>query len=127
LRHQFGFQGFVMSDWRANQSAAKAANAGLDMEMPTGVHFGTPFAQAVAAGQVSGATVDRMARAILSSMFRLGVFDHPPPQYKDVRVTNVSSSANQLLARTVTQEGSVLLKNDAATLPLKLDAASRSP
>jgi beta-glucosidase len=121
LRHQFDFQGFVMSDWRANQSAAKAANAGLDMEMPTGVHFGTPFAQAVAAGQVSGATVDRMARAILSSMFSLGVFDHPPPQYKDVRLTNVSSSDNQRLARAVTQEGSVLLKNDAATLPLKLD------
>jgi beta-glucosidase len=124
LRHEFGFQGFVMSDWRANQSAAKAANAGLDMEMPTGVHFGTPLAQAVAAGQVTGATVDRMARGILSPMFRLGLFDHPPPLYQTVKLTQVSTTANQALARKVAEEGSVLLKNSPAILPLKLNAGN---
>lgn len=118
LRRQLGFDGFVMSDWRATHSTAKAAAAGLDMEMPTGTYFGSPLAQAVAAGQVGMATVNRMAGGILRSMFRLGLFDHPPPAYKDVKQTTVSTTADQLVARHVAEEGSVLLKNDGPILPL---------
>lgn len=46
-------QGFVMSDWGATHSTVKAANGGLDMQMPDASFFGTPLLQAVQSGQVS--------------------------------------------------------------------------
>jgi len=124
LRGQLGFDGFVVSDWRATHSVGRAAAAGLDMEMPTGVHFGTPLAQAVAAGRVSSRTLDRMVSGILRSMFTVGVFDHPPPLYENVGQTNVSTNADQILARHVEEEGAVLLKNAGPILPLHPVAGS---
>jgi beta-glucosidase len=124
LRRQLGFDGFVMSDWRATHSTGKAAAAGLDMEMPTGTFFGTTLAQAVAAGAVSTATVTRMAGRILLSMFRLGLFDHPAPAFGNVRLTSVSTTADQKLARHVEEEGSVLLQNNGPILPLRPAAGS---
>jgi beta-glucosidase len=121
LRKQLGFDGFVMSDWHAVQtSTAAAANGGMDLQMPTGT-----LAQAVAAGQVSPATLDRMARGVLQSMFRVGLFDHPPPLHKDVRRADVSTTADQLVARATALEGSVLLKNDGPLLPLHVSAGQR--
>ena len=119
LRGQLGFDGFVMSDWRATHSTVNAADAGLDMEMPTGTYFGAPLAQAVAAGQVPVATVSRMARRILFSMFRLGIFDRPPPAASRVADVRVSTTAHRLLARSVEERGAVLLKNDGPILPLR--------
>jgi beta-glucosidase len=120
LRKQFGFDGFVMSDWGAVQSTANAANGGTDLQMPTGT-----LADAVAEGQVGPATVDRMARGVLQSMFRIGLFDHPPSLHTDVKRADVSTTADQLVARRTELEGAVLLKNDGPILPLHVGQGQR--
>jgi beta-glucosidase len=122
LRDQLGFRGLVMTDWNANASTALSAAAGLDLEMPGGKYFGSGLADAVAAGAVSTETIDRMARDILTPMFRLGLFDEPAPPLSKVAFTNVSTEGHQQLAATVAEQGTVLLKDDADTLPLSLRA-----
>jgi beta-glucosidase len=119
LRRQLGFGGFVVSDWGATTSTAEAALAGLDMQMPTGTFFGAPLAEAVAAGTVPVSTVDRMALRILVSMFRLGLFDRPPPPRQQVAVATVSTPADVKLALRLSEESTVLLKNASSTLPLR--------
>ena len=81
LRRDWGYKGYVMSDWGATHSTVAAANAGLDQdsgfpfdEQP---YFGKPLKTAVDAGQVSQATLDRMAGSILHAMFATGLFDAP--------------------------------------------------
>ena len=120
LRKQFGFTGFVVSDWGATWSTIASANAGLDIEMPGGVFFTSPLSDALASGAVSSSTLDSMASSILTSMFRLGLFDNPPPPLASVSPLYVSTPADQQVALQVAEEGTVLLKNDPGTLPLQL-------
>ncbi len=120
LRQQFGFRGFVLSDWGATWSTVQSANAGLDMDMPGSGHFfGSALADAVSAGTVSTQTIDTMARSILTSMFRLGLFDDPPPPLATVSSTDVSTQADKQVALRVAEEGTVLLKNANRILPLR--------
>jgi beta-glucosidase len=114
LKGEFGFDGWIMSDWGATHSTVNSALAGLDMEMPSSTYFGSALKTAVQGGQVPAARLDDMALRILRTMFRLGLFDHPPgaPQ------ANVSTPDHVVLARTLSEEGSVLLKNQGAALPL---------
>jgi beta-glucosidase len=119
LEQQWGFRGFVMSDWFATRSTAEAANAGLDMEMPTGANFGPALKAAVQSGAVSMATLNQMVRRILTSMFAIGLFDHPVSG-GDSSV--VSTAAHRRLARQITEQGSVLLKNAGNVLPLTRSA-----
>ncbi|MDE3025034.1 MAG: glycoside hydrolase family 3 C-terminal domain-containing protein [Acidobacteriota bacterium] len=119
LRGQFGFRGLVMSDWGATWSTVQSANAGLDLEMPGGRFFGSALADAVSAGAVSMQTVDGMALDILTSMFRLGLFDHPPPALESVSSTDVSTAADQQVALRAAEEGTVLLRNEGGVLPLR--------
>jgi len=122
LRGQFGFPGFVVSDWGATWSTVASADAGLDIEMPGGLFYGGALADAVASGAVSSPTIDAMASRILTTMFRIGVFDEPPPALASVSATDVSSPADQALALRVAEEGTVLLKDDRRALPLDLHA-----
>src|SRR4051794_6411403 len=124
LRDTWGFNGFVMSDWGATQSTAKAANAGLDVEMPLASFFGTPLKDALASGQVPVARLDQMVTNILTSTFQHGLFDHPAPSMNSQRATVVSTPDHQALTTQISQSGSVLLKNDNHTLPLP-DAAGK--
>jgi len=124
LRHELGFRGLVMSDWGATHSTIPSANAGLDLEMPGGMYFGSALADAVAAGSVKASTIDAMARSILTPMFRLGLFDNPPPPLSAVSLTDVSTQDDKQLALKVAEQGTVLLKNDSNTLPLKLHAGN---
>jgi beta-glucosidase len=120
LRDQFAFKGLVMSDWGATWSTGPSAEAGLDLEMPGQTFYGSALAAAVAAGTVSTTTVDTMARDILTPMFRLGLFDTPPPPLSSVASTDVSTEAHQELAVKIAEQGTVLLKDDSNTLPLSL-------
>ncbi len=79
LRQQFGFAGFVTSDWGATHSTAASANAGLDMDMPGNDGFyGSALASAVSSGSVSQATLNSAVSDILTEMFAFGLFDKPP-------------------------------------------------
>src|SRR5579863_4886994 len=71
LRNQWGFEGFVMSDWGATHSAAPALTAGLDLEMPGGTNY-AKLAAGVSAGDVNEAMIDRAVRRILVQMARFG-------------------------------------------------------
>ena len=126
LRTQFGFDGFVVSDWGATWSTAASADAGLDIEMPGSLYFGSALSEAVSAGTVSMVTIDKMARSILTSMFAHGIFDNPPPPLASIAFTNVSTTADQQLAQRIAEESAVLLKNESDTLPLRAAPGSSS-
>ncbi len=115
LDTQFGFPGFVTSDWGGTHSTVAAANAGLDMQMPDGGFFGTPLQNAVNAGQVSTATLNSMVSRILTELFTFGLMDNP--QHAASTGATVTTTAHQTTARNIAEEGSVLLKNTGA-LPL---------
>ena len=116
LRSQLGFTGFVMSDWIfATRSTVASALAGLDLEMPNGAHYGDPLKAAVLSGQVPMATLDAMVTHILTPMFAVGLFDHPAT---GDAANPVSTPEHVALARRIAAEGSVLLKNTHAALPL---------
>ena len=76
LRNLWHFAGFVVSDWGATHSTAKAANAGLDLEMPGAADgssfFGSALKDAVTSGQVPMTRLDGMVRDVLTAMFQVG-------------------------------------------------------
>ncbi|WP_017460292.1 beta-glucosidase family protein [Dyella ginsengisoli] len=122
LKHDWHYPGFVMSDWGAVHSAAKAALAGLDQEsagetFDNQVYFDRPLRAAVASGQVPQSRIDDMARRILRSLFADGVIDHP------ARPAPIHFAADRKVARQAEEAGAVLLRNHGALLPL---AASQS-
>ena len=123
LKQQFGFPGFVMSDWLATHSTAPSANAGLDMEMPGGAggygrYFGDALKTAVTTHAVAMSRLDDMVRRILLEMFQHGLFDHVPAEGAAAAATNASTAHSLAVATKVAQDGSVLLKNSGSVLPL---------
>jgi beta-glucosidase len=121
LKNEWGFAGFVTSDWGATHSTVASANNGLDMEMPDSTYYGAALTTAVTNGQVSQATVDDHVRRILIAMFRRGLFDRTQTGTLSSPVT---SAAHLAVARQVAADGSVLLKNANAVLPVP--ASTRS-
>ena len=132
LRKEWGFDGFVVSDWGAvgelvNHSigdgptvARKALMAGLDMDME-GNLFGTTLADQVRSGKIPESAVDEAARRILRVKFALGLFDHP---FTQPGAPYQPTDEKRARARKVADETIVLLKNDAVEgagtlLPLK--------
>ncbi|MFJ3927573.1 beta-glucosidase [Streptomyces sp. NPDC090022] len=120
LRGDWGFDGWVMSDWDAARSTVAALGAGLDMEMPGGTHFGAPLREAVRGGSLPESAVDLAVRRVLTTMDRFGLLD-PRPAARPAR----DAAAGARLARRVAVAGAVLLRNEQGTLPLA-DAAARS-
>lgn len=118
LKHEFAYNGFVMSDWGATHSTVAAANAGLDMEMSESTYYGAPLTAAVAAGDVTEARITDAVSRIALSMFRIGLFDHPvtaePAGFAAIATTDASIA----LARKASAEGTVLLKNVGNVLPI---------
>ncbi len=116
LRQQFGFGGFVTSDWGATHSTAASANAGLDMDMPGNDGFyGSALASAVSSGSVSTATLNSMVSSVLGEMFAFGLFDKPTAGSPGETAT---SGADQSAGTALAEEGTVLLKNSGGVLPL---------
>jgi len=117
LKNDWGFQGFVMSDWWAlpasgpSSTVATAANAGLDQEQPDNQFFSS-LGDAVSSGQVTQSRLDDMVHRILRAMYAVGLFDYPNA------ITPVDSAADQAIAQEVEEQGAVLLKNANNQLPL---------
>ena len=112
LKKDWGFKGFVLSDWDGTHSTVKAALAGLDMEQPSGDYFGAPLKQAVQDGKVPQARLDDMVHRIVRSMFASGAIDHPPVR----RVVDPFEGRDD--AKKIEEESIVLLKNEGGILPL---------
>lgn len=117
LKQQWGFRGFVMTDWLGTRSTHKAAWAGLDISMPGGEHCG--FAQAllraVKDGSVAEAEVDEKVRRILRVYDALGLLKG---ESKSLPEGKIATEEHCKVAQTVAEEGIVLLKNENNSLPL---------
>ena len=135
LRHEFGFDGFVVSDAGAVRSlvtqhfardladaAARAMNAGIDLEMTMEDAAYAHLPDAVAAGLVDEEAIDEAVRRILRAKFRLGLFENP---YADEAGSTAVLTApeHRDVARLAAERSVVLLKNSGA-LPLADEAAS---
>ena len=115
LKHDWKFDGFVMSDWGSTYDGVAAANAGLDLEMPSGQFMNREtLLPAIKAGKVTIATIDDKIRRMLGVMFRFGFFDRPQTDPNLPRY----SPDSRLVALQAAREGIVLLKNAGGLLPL---------
>ena len=119
LKHDWGYPGYVMSDWGAVHSLA-AAKAGLDQEsgqeIDKQVFFDAPLKAAAKDGEIPARQVRQMAHRVLRSLFAEGLYDHPlAPGGLDTR-------ADSLVSGKVAEQGIVLLKNEGGVLPLAASA-----
>lgn len=131
LKKQWGFQGFVVTDYTsinemvhhgvaANDAEAGvlAVNAGVDMDLQGVVYFNYLKAM-VESGRVSRKTIDEAVLRILNVKSKLGLFDNPYLYCDASRERKIVASAeNMFIAKEIACESMVLLKNDG-TLPLK--------
>jgi len=135
LKKEFGFKGFVISDWGSTYSTAPTVNAGMDLEMPGGPPAkamlssprtilsgnsgtwleGDKVMAEVKAGHISEARLDDNVSRILRVIFLSGIFDHPHTGGE------LDTPEQRAVALKGATEGIVLLKNAGGLLPL--DAA----
>lgn len=113
LKKDWGFKGWVMSDWGGTHSTVKAVLAGHDQEQPGRTYFGDALKLAVEKGEVPISRLNDMLHRILRMEFALGIFDKPPVP----RPVNPFTGAD--VAQRVAQQGIVLLKNANGQLPLR--------
>jgi len=119
LKHDWGFKGFVMSDWGAVHSTADAANDGLDQftgfccvtDKPW---FGPNVLKAaLQSGAIAQRRLDDMAERVLWALFAKGAVDEP------VKTAPIDYAANGRISQKAAEESLVLLKNDGDLLPLR--------
>ena len=112
LKGQWGFKGFVDSDWGGTHSTEKASAAGLDQEQPMGNYFGAKLKDAVVAGRVPMSEIDDHARRVLYAEFLSGIVDDPPQK----GVVDMQKGLDA--AQHIEENSIVLLKNRNAVLPI---------
>lgn len=131
LKHEWGFDGVVVSDWGGTYSTEQAANYGLDVEMGTTTNgltsgkanyyskyfLATPYLKALKDGTISTSTVDDKARRILRLIFRTAMNSQKP-------WGSFVNKEHSEAARLIAEQGIVLLKNDNNILPIVSDAAT---
>ena len=120
LKGDWGYKGYVMSDWGAVHSTIPAANAGLDQEsgylFDAVPYFSDAFTEAVADGHVSGARLDDMATRIVRSLIDEGVLENP---VAGDHGAEIDYAADATVTQADAEQGIVLLKNTRGLLPLK--------
>jgi len=115
LREDWGFRGFVTSDWMWGvYDGKRGVHAGLDIEMPRGLHYGDNLKTLVESGQVPRAEVDESVRRIVCTKLQFLTREDPQAYPKSL----AGSAEHAALAREVAEKAMVLLKNDGAVLPL---------
>jgi beta-glucosidase len=115
LRDQWGFRGFVTSDWIWGlHDGARGVHAGLDIEMPAANEYGKGLRALVESGAVPQAEIDESVRRIVRTKLRFLTREDPQAYPESL----VASPAHAALAREVAEKAMVLLENDGALLPL---------
>ncbi len=129
LRHEWGFEGFTVSDANApanlvhafsvdlKNAAADALNAGLDMEMSAGTAAFAALPDAVAAGLVTEAAIDGAVARVLEAKIAIGLFDQPFVDEGEAERT-LSNPKHRTLAQQAATRSAVLLRNVDGLLPL---------
>ncbi|MEN6387200.1 MAG: glycoside hydrolase family 3 C-terminal domain-containing protein [Phycisphaerales bacterium] len=116
LKDEWGFKGFVVSDWWSVHSTVNTANNGLDVEMPSGGLWDNgQLLTAINNGQVSETTINDKVRRILRAIYKSGMTGEWSGQ-------NGQTEEHNKLARDVATAGIVLLKNKNSILPLDSNA-----
>ena len=131
LRNEWGFKGYVVSDWSAvnhaygalkiapspEEAAVLCAKAGMDVELPR-LKWYVKLGEMVKQGKISEEDINCNVRHILNVKFQMGLFEHP---YVDEQSANKLCDAPQFrnLARKAARQSIVLLKNKKNILPLK--------
>lgn len=131
LRKEWGFKGFVVSDYTSLNEmtahgvgdlqtvAARSLKAGLDMDM-VGEGLLTTLGKSVKEGKVAIADIDKACLRILEAKFKLGLFDDPYRYIDEARTAkDILTPANRQAARNIAAHSMVLLKNNNQVLPLK--------
>ncbi|MGB7405580.1 MAG: glycoside hydrolase family 3 N-terminal domain-containing protein, partial [Pacificimonas sp.] len=114
LRHEWGFEGFVHSDWLLGVYKPYGASAGLDIENPEPMVFGKKLVAAVEAGHIEPDVIDTACRRILTTLYRFAAAEDPLPEYG---MHLVACEPHRMLAREAAEKSAVLLKNNDV-LPL---------
>ncbi|MFF9347304.1 glycoside hydrolase family 3 protein [Streptomyces sp. NPDC014734] len=113
LRGEWGFDGFVVSDWLAARSTVGAALGGLDVAMPgPKTVYGKALADAVRAGEVEESVVDGAVRNVLRLAARVGVLDGAPPVVDPAG--HPATVDGDALAREIARRSFVLVRNEPA-------------
>ena len=133
LRKQWGFKGFVVTDYTGINElmahglgdlktvSARALMAGIDMDM-VGEGLLTTTQQSLKEGKVTIAQINAACRRILEAKYKLGLFSDPYKYCDENRAkTEVYTDAHRAEARSVAAQSFVLLKNERNILPLKKD------
>ncbi len=131
LRTQWGFQGFIVTDYLAisqmtahgmgdlRSDARLALEAGVDMDMVSETYL-KYLPELVAEGKIPESTIDQACRRILEAKYKLGLFVDPYRGCTPERAgREILTPANRQVAREITEQSFVLLKNDRQILPLK--------
>jgi len=131
LRKEWGFKGYVYSDWQSismlhslhhtannlEEAGKQALEAGLDLEAPTPEAYGKKLFNLVKQGKVSVKIIDQAVSRILRLKFLLGLFENPYPD-SGLAQTIRNCAEHQELALQTAREAIVLLKNEGKILPL---------
>jgi beta-glucosidase len=115
LKDEWGFDGFVVSDFSSCHDTVRCAEGGLDFELPSGTWYADRLKSAVESGQVSMANLDDHVHRVLATMLRFGLFERPP------NTTPIDAERGGADSRAAAEAGTVLLKNDGGLLPLDID------
>jgi beta-glucosidase len=115
LKKEWNFQGFVVSDFGATHSTVRSALAGLDLEMPTGKYFSSRMEAAIQDGKVPISVINDKLIRRFSKMIEFGLFNAPRP------IKPIPVLEDAAVARSIADEGAVLLKNQGEVLPLHAD------
>jgi beta-glucosidase len=142
LKHEWGFKGFVVSDWNSlgelinhgiaadkKEAALKGVTAGVDMDM-----VGDDTVEAnvyapnlpllVKEGKIPVKLIDESVRRILRIKFELGLFDHPYTDTAEIKSMMLSQESRDSVALKLAEESIVLLKNNNSLLPLSKNLKS---
>jgi beta-glucosidase len=118
LKGQLHFTGFVMTDFGALHDTLSGLTSGTDMETGTATFYDGALLAALRSGKASLQSVNESVLRILTTMFRLGVFD------TDYNPSAIPVAAHSAVARTVEDKAITLLKNEHSLLPLTGIAAT---
>ncbi len=110
LRHQWGFDGFVHSDWVLGVRSVYGAAAGLDVENPEPMIFGQKLVDAVNNATVEPHVIDTACRRILTTLYRFAAAEDPLEAYTPALV---AQDAHRAVALDVAEKSAVLLKNES--------------
>ncbi|MBN1597615.1 MAG: glycoside hydrolase family 3 C-terminal domain-containing protein [Bacteroidales bacterium] len=115
LKEEWGFRGFVMSDWTSTYDGVAAAKAGLDIEMPEGTFMNRDtLIPAIEDGRLEEKIIDDKVRRILNAYKRFGYFEKDSIAERYILDSNLIRKT----AIDAARGGMVLLKNDDNTLPI---------